>query len=134
MEDASMSEYPKELRYTTSHVWAKVDPKKRQARIGVTDELTTRLREILSIDMPMLGDELEMDAPCLHIHRATSIFNLPSPLTGRIVEINRDVLDNPDLLFLEPYRHWLFVMEYDEEDELDMLMNASQYQSHLDTL
>ena len=129
-----MSEYPKELRYTTSHVWAKVDLKKRQARIGVTEEMTLRLREILSIDLPMIGDELEMDAPCLHIHRANSVFNLPSPLTGRILEINRDVLDKPSLLFIEPYRYWLFDMEYDELDELDMLMNVNQYLSYLDTL
>ena len=129
-----INDYPKDLRYTPNHVWVKPEGKKRNARIGITEELSSRLREVLGIDMPMIGDELEMDAPCLHFHRATSIYDLASALSGRVTAINRDVLDSPNLLALDPYNHWLFCMEYDEEEELDMLMNANQYASYLDSL
>jgi len=129
-----VNEYPKDLQYTQGHVWVKAEPKRHRARIGITEELADKLREILSIDMPMTGDELEMDEPCLQFHRATSIHNLSSPLTGRVTEINKTILDSPGLIFLDPYNHWLFCMEYDEDEELEMLMNAHQYASYLDTL
>ena len=129
-----VNEYPKDLQYTQAHVWVKVEEKRHRARVGITEELAEKLREILSIDMPMVGDELEMDEPCLHLHRDKSIHSLASPLTGRITEINKEVLDKPGLIFLEPYVNWLFCMEYDEDEELEMLMNAHQYATYLDTL
>lgn len=131
-----VNDYPKDLLYTQAHVWVRNETKgkKRLARVGITEELANRLRGLLGVDMPMVGDELEIDAPCLHFHRQTSIHDLPAPLTGRVLEINRDVLDTPSLLALEPYRHWLYCMEYDELEEIDMLMNAHQYATYLDTL
>ena len=129
-----VNEYPKDLKYTQAHVWVKVEAKRHRARIGITEELADKLREVLSIDMPMIGDELEMDEPCLQFHRPNSIHNLAAPLTGRVTEINKTVLDSPGLIFLDPFTHWLFSMEYDEDEELDMLMNAHQYAAYLDTL
>lgn len=129
-----INDYPKELRYTKHHIWVLPEGKKRLARVGLTEELANKLQEILGIDLPMIGDELEMDAPCLHIHRATSISYLPAPLSGRVTQVNKDVLDKPRLIAAGPYVHWLFCMEYDEDEELDMLMNASQYGTYLDSL
>lgn len=129
-----MSDYPKDLKYTVHHVWVKPEAKKHVARIGVTDELANKLHEVLGLDMPMVGDELEMDAPCLHIHRQTSIYDVLSPLSGRVIAVNKDVMDDPSLIALEPYKHWLFTMEYDEEEEFDLLYTAHQYVAHLDSL
>ena len=81
-----MSDCPKDLHYTQNHVWIRDETKgkKRGARIGVTEELANRLGHLLGVDMPMVGDELEMDNPCVHFHRTkNSIYDLPAPLTGR---------------------------------------------------
>jgi glycine cleavage system H protein len=126
--------FPKNLLYTRRHVWAKVDETKQRATVGITDSLQENLPEILSIDMPLVGDELEMDADCVHLHLPGRIQGLPSPLTGRVLAINRDVLDAPQLLHLSPYESWLFLMEYDEPDEVEMLMNPNQYANHVDSL
>lgn len=126
------NEYPKDLRYTQRHCWVKADEKRHTARVGITEDRAEKLKEILSIDLPMVGDELEMDEPCLHIHRQTAITDLPAPLTGRVIEINKEVLDNPALICLDPYERWLFRMEYDEVEELEMLMNANQYATFMD--
>ena len=132
-----MSDCPKELHYTQSHVWIhdETKGKKRCARIGVTEELANRLGHLLGVDMPMVGDELEMDSPCVHFHRTkNSIYDLPAPLTGRVTAINKDVLDDPALIALGPYRNWLYCMEYDEDEEFDMLLSAQQYNTYLDSL
>jgi len=115
-------------------MWTQTNKAEATAVVGLTEDLVENLGEILSIDMPMAGDELEMDAMCIHLHRQADIHHLCSPLTGRVLEINRNVLDDPSLLHVAPYEHWLYKMEYDEPDELEMLMDAAQYCKYVDQL
>jgi glycine cleavage system H protein len=86
---------PQELLYSHRHLWVRHDPEKMQAWIGITDFLQEHLPEVESLDIPLEGDELEMDVPCVFLHLSTKrIRKLYSPLSGRVLEINRDVLDN----------------------------------------
>ncbi len=127
--------HPKDVRYSHRHLWVRLGPEEPQAEVGITDELQERLPAITSIDMPMVGDELEMDTACILLHLATNrLRKLYAPLTGRVLEINRDVLDRTELIHLKPYQSWLFRMEYDEVDELEMLMDANRYERYLDSL
>jgi glycine cleavage system H protein len=126
--------HPADLSYTTQHLWVRMDGAHHTATVGITEELTELLEEILSVDMPMVGDELDMDTYCIHLHLRNRIHHLQSPLTGRVLEINRDVLDNASLLHLSAYAHWLYRMEYDDEDEVHLLMSADQYTRYLDHL
>ena len=131
-----MIECPQHLLYSVSHTWVDiVDENACRARVGITLYLQEELPEILSVDLPMEGDELEIDNPCMHLHLAgDTITEVCSPLTGRVVAINHDVLDNPDLLHVAPYDHWIFEMEFDEKPELELLIEASRYVTHCETL
>ncbi len=129
-----MDECPVDLSYTHRHIWVRTDEKKQTATVGMTQDLVEGLDEILSVDMPMVADELEMDVMCVHLHLPTRIFHVHAPLSGRVKEINREVLDDPGLLHVAPYVHWLYAMEYDEPEELDLLMSGSQYSRYLDRL
>ena len=80
--------------FTNRHTWVLPDEDKNIATVGITDYLTEELVAIQSIDMPLEGDELEMDTFCIHLHLAKRIHHLRSPLSGRVVEINKD--DLPD--------------------------------------
>ena len=128
-----MLEHPENLSYSARHLWVRMEAAKGVATVGMTEDLVEQLGEIISIDMPMIGDELDMDTFCIHPHLATRLHHLRSPLTGRVTEINRDVQDNAALIHLSPYVHWLYKMEYGEE-EADLLMSAEQYSRHLDQL
>ncbi len=128
-----MFECPSELEYSQRHLWLKKDEDSSIAEVGVTEDLIEQLDEIISIDMPMVHDELELDQFCVHMHIHTDIYHLRAPLTGRVTEINKDVLDNPNLLHVAPYRHWLYRMEYDEPHEFELLMNATQYIRFIDS-
>ena len=120
--------------YTNRHTWVLPDEDKNIATVGITDYLTEELVAIQSIDMPLVGDELEMDTFCIHLHLAKRIHHLRSPLSGRVVEINKDVQDNPSLLHLDPYKNWLYRMEFDDPDELEMLMDINRYTRFIDQL
>jgi glycine cleavage system H protein len=129
-----MLEHPKHLSYTTRHLWAEIDEEAGLATIGATEDLVEMLADVVSIDMPLVGDELDMDTYCLHLHLPTRIQHLRSPLSGRVTEINRDVLDNAGLLALAPYANWLYKMEFDDPGELEVLMSAAQYGKYLDRM
>jgi len=128
--------YPTDRLYTHRHLWVRrEDETDHKVEVGITDFLQERLPEIDSIDLPLVGDELEMDTPCGLMHLSTGrLRRIFAPLTGRVTEVNRDVLDRPSLLHLKPYEAWLFRMEFDEPDELEMLMNAEKYGRYLDHL
>ena len=123
-----------DLSYTKHHLWVRMDKEAHAATIGITEELVEQLAEIFGIDMPMVGDELDMDTFCIHLHLKSRIHHLRSPLTGRVTEINRDVLDSASLLHLSPYKNWLYRMEYDDPDEAHLLMSGDQYSRFLDHL
>lgn len=129
-----MIECPQDLSYSRRHVWARIDRKRSTAEVGITQELQERLPELLSVDVPMVGDEIEIEQPCVHIHHEDGIRHVRSPLSGRVVAVNRDVLDRPDLLHLAPYEHWLYQMEFDEPDELEMLLPAKNYLKFIEGL
>lgn len=129
-----MSEFPENRAYSKRHVWALANPKKCTASIGLTEFFAENLGEIESIDLPLAGDELEMDSFCVQLHVRNHIRHVRAPLSGRVTEINKEVEDNPNLIHLNPHRNWLFRMEYDDQDELDLLMTAAKYTRFIDRL
>tara|TARA_B100000609_G_C17152796_1_gene401832 strand:- start:768 stop:1118 length:351 start_codon:yes stop_codon:yes gene_type:complete len=103
------------------------------AIIGVTDDLQHIVGELESVDLPMVGDELEIDEDCVAFHVGPELYGLPSPLTGRVEEVNEALLDDPGKIFLAPYTSgWLYKMEYDEPEELELLMSDRDYVEFLE--
>ncbi len=129
-----MIECPSHLLYHHRHFWIAVDSSESSATVGITQEMQDRLPEIISIDLPEHGVDLEVDQPCFHLHLPSGIRHLKSPLSGRVLEINREILDNPELLHLDPYENWLLKMELDSSEDLHSLMNADKYAAYLETL
>lgn len=133
-----MIEYPKELLYSQNHVWVKIEDRENHvAQVGITDFLREELPEILSMDMPLPEDEFEMDDECILLHLEPDeegedeFCQIRAPLGGHVTEINPDVLNNPDLLHIAPYEHWLLRMVYDDPGELELLMDADKYLLYL---
>lgn len=129
-----MNEYTDNKSFSKRHLWAYPDVKHSTATVGITDFLVEELTAIDSVDLPIIGDELDLDSFCIHLHVGSQIRHLRAPLTGRVIEINKDVQDNPSLIHLSPLTNWLMKMEYDDQDEFDLLMDGSQYSRYLDTL
>jgi len=123
-----MFDCPENLLYHQRHLWLRLDDSQETVKVGITDELQERLPEIYSIDLPGAGTDVEIDAPCFHFHLPSGIRLLKAPLSGRVVEVNSRVLDNPELLHLAPYKHWLVRMEIDVPEELQLLQTQTRGQ------
>lgn len=131
---AKNSEYPAGLYFTKRHIWALPNTEDNTALVGISDFLADELGNIDGIDVPSVGDEVEMESICIHIHVSNHVRAFRCPLTGRVVEVNQDVIDDPTQIYMDYYGSWLFKMEFDDPAELDILMDGAQYSKYLDEL
>lgn len=131
-EGSRMLAHPQHLNYTANHMWVELNDD--IANVGITEDLQHYLTdELESIELPLVGDELEMDVECMAMHIGSELYGIKSPLTGRIVKVNTSLLDDPEQVFTSPYRDgWLFQMELDEPDEVEMLMSSDDYAAYLE--
>lgn len=93
--------------------------------IGVSEEGLEELTDISAVNLPAEGEEVGADEVCGEVETESGPLNLYSPVEGKVVEINAAVVENPQLLFEDPYGDgWLFRVEANNSDDLDELTRA----------
>jgi glycine cleavage system H protein len=118
---------PKELRYTEEHEWVKVEG--GNVRIGITDFAQHELGDIVFVELPEVGDEIAANEPFGSVESVKTVSELYAPVSGKIVEINEDLNDNPEFVNESPYeKAWMIVVELSDSSEADKLMTAEQYE------
>ena len=111
------------LYYSKDYLWVEIEDGK--ARIGLTDYAQKQLREILVVELPSAGDEIEKGEPFGSVESAKTVSDLIAPLTGVVEEVNEKVVENPALINEDPYGEgWLIVISPSKlEEELKELMD-----------
>ena len=123
-------DFPEELKYSKEHIWVRVEG--QRAVIGLTDYAQHELGAISAIELPEAGDELEQDDSFGTVEARKTVAELYAPLSGHILEVNREVLDAPTLINDDPYDDgWLLVVEIAASEELTSLMSVDDYQEHV---
>jgi glycine cleavage system H protein len=117
---------PKELRYSEEHEWVKVEGDK--VRIGITDFAQSELGDIVFVELPEVGKEIKADEPFGSVESVKTVSELYAPISGKIVEVNEDLNDNPEYVNESPYeKAWMIVVEPSDISQVDQLMTAEQY-------
>lgn len=117
---------PKELKYSEEHEWVRVEGSK--AYIGITDFAQSELGDIVFVELPEEGDEVEMDQPFGSVESVKTVSELYAPVSGKVLQINQTLEDEPELINNSPYGEaWMIVVEISDEAELDQLMSAEEY-------
>lgn len=120
-----------ELRFSKGHLWAK--PQGETARVGITDYAQEQLGEIVYVDLPEVDDEVEKSEPLGEVESTKTVSELIAPVSGKVVEVNAELEDNPSLLNEEPYGEgWLIEVELADPSELDTLMDAEEYEKYIE--
>ncbi|AST93173.1 MULTISPECIES: glycine cleavage system protein GcvH [Sutcliffiella] len=118
---------PKELRYSKEHEWVKEEGGK--VRIGITDFAQSELGDIVFVELPEVGDEVTVDDSFGSVESVKTVSELYSPVSGKVVEVNEDLNDNPEFVNESPYeKAWMIVVELSDSSEVDNLMTAEQYE------
>jgi len=116
----------KGLGYSKDHEWIKVDGEK--AYIGITDFAQDSLGDVVYIELPQVGDEFSKDDVFGTIESVKAASDLSIPVSGKILEVNEELSDNPAAVNQDPYGNWMILVELSDMGELDGLLNAEQYE------
>jgi len=122
---------PEDLKYHKEHTWARVSGKK--ATIGITDYAQKALGDIVYIDLPEVDSNIEFNSEIGEIESTKATSSIISPLTGRIIEVNEDLVESPETINEDPYgKGWIAIVEIDDVAEVNDLMDASEYEKYVE--
>jgi glycine cleavage system H protein len=114
------------LRFSAAHVWVRVEG--HEAVLGLSDYLQDQMGEITSLDLPDLGDVLHAKRRMGHVESEEASSPIEAPITGEVIDVNAEALENPDIVNGEPYGSgWLLRVRVDDPSELDDLISEEEY-------
>ncbi|QKG83515.1 glycine cleavage system protein GcvH [Kroppenstedtia pulmonis] len=120
---------PSELRYSEEHEWVKEEGGNK-VRIGITDFAQDELGDIVFVELPEVGDELEADSPFGSVESVKTVSELYAPVSGKVLEVNEDLEDSPEKVNESAYEDgWMIVVELSDSSEMEKLMDADKYKA-----
>jgi len=124
-------EVPEDLHYHKEHLWARVEFNK--VRIGMTDFAQQSAGDIVYVDLPFEGDEVEQDKSFAKVQSAKWVGELYAPLSGEIVSVNEILNRKPTVINESPYEGgWVIVIKPSDPDkELKNLMHGDSVEGWL---
>ena len=121
-----MKVFPDDLLYNREHAWVRVEGE--LATIGITDYAQENLGEILAIELPEIDSYLERDEPFGTIESSKGVFELISPVSGEVISVNEDILDDIGIINSDPHdTGWMIVVGMKDLEELDDLLDSRDY-------
>ena len=116
---------PENLKYTKEHEWCAIEGE--VVTVGITDYAESSLGEIVFVELPEVGTNLDKDAAFGVVESIKSVSDLYSPVSGEVIESNQELSDTPESINNAPYDSWLIKIKASKQDEFSTLLDASSY-------
>ncbi|MCW3787195.1 glycine cleavage system protein GcvH [Plebeiibacterium sediminum] len=117
---------PENLKYTKDHEWVLIDGDK--ATVGITDFAQGELGDIVFVEIETEGEELDKEEVFGTIEAVKTVSDLYMPVDAKVLEVNPELEDNPELVNKEPYEGgWMVKIEAKDVAQFDQLLTAEQY-------
>ena len=114
------------LKFSAAHVWVRAEG--AEAVLGLSDYLQDQMGEITALELPDLGDILRASRRMGHVESEEASSPLEAPISGEVIEVNAEAIENPDLVNSEPYGvGWLLRVRIEDARELDELISEEEY-------
>ena len=124
-------EFPKELKYTKDHEWLKIE--ENIAYIGITEFAQSELGDIVFVDIDTVDEDLEREEVFGSIEAVKTVSDLFMPITGKVIEFNNKLEDNPELINSDPYGDgWIIKISVSDNAELETLLTNNEYKDLVD--
>ena len=115
------------LRFSGDHLWVRAEADR--AQIGISDQGQDTIGEVIAVELPDVGDEVEKGEPFGELESVRTVSELLSPLSGTVSAINTELEDHPSIVNEDPYHEgWLVEIKITDEGELEDLMDADEYE------
>jgi len=123
--------YPKQYRYTKEHEW--VDARGDLATIGITDYAQHELGDVVFVELPQVGTQLEQGDELGSIESVKAVSELFAPISGEVVEVNEALSEKPELVNTDPYGDgWMVRIKLATPEEVSELMDAEEYEEYIE--
>ena len=120
-------EFADDVKYTKEHEWIKVDGK--IATMGITDYAQEQMGDIVYVELPDDGEIISKGDAFGVVESVKSVSDVYAPISGKVVEINEPLKDNPETVNEDPYNEgWICKIEMSDTSELGDLMDAKEYE------
>jgi len=117
---------PDDLKYHKEHTWARIEDGK--ARVGITDYAQDSLGEVVYVELPETGAAVKAGDDLGEIESTKATSAIISPVSGRVLEVNEELNDSPEIVNEDPYgKGWIAIMELDGDSGAGDLMDSGQY-------
>ena len=118
--------FPEDLRYTEDHEWTRIE--ENIATIGITHHAQDALGEIVFVDLPEVGREISKGDSFGAVESIKAVSDLYTPVSGKILEVNSSLTDEPGTVNNDPYNAaWMVKVELSDNSELESLLEVSKY-------
>jgi glycine cleavage system H protein len=121
--------YPTEFKYTKEHEWIKPDG--ATATIGITNYAQESLGDIVFVDLPKLGTELQGGKSFGSVESVKAVSDLYAPASGTVSEVNGDLANAPEKINQDAHASWMIKITLSNPGELNALLNAQEYEQFI---
>lgn len=126
-----MSQLPKNLKYASTHEWARLEG--NIVTVGITDHAQDALGDVVYVELPEVGDELSAGDEAGVVESVKAASDIYAPVSGEVIEINEALIDAPETINSDPYNEgWFYRMRVSDASELDNLLAADEYQEQVE--
>ena len=116
-----------DVKFSKEHEWIKMDGD--IATIGITQHATEMLGDIVFVELPELGSNVEKDGNAGVVESTKAASDVYTPVSGEVVENNQAIVDDPGKINSDPENEaWFFKLKIKDKSELDSLMNKEEYE------
>ena len=123
---------PEDLYYAKSHEWSKKE--ENRVRTGITSHAQKQLGDVVYVELPAVDRVVKAGEACTVIESVKAAYDIYAPVSGKVIEINNDLEDNPQLINEDPYgKGWLYVLEVEDPQQLKNLLSSKEYEDQCPT-
>lgn len=117
---------PRDIKYTPTHEWVKIEGD--LAISGITDYAQHQLGDIVYVEFPDIGTSFEKGTSAGEIESVKAVEDFFMPLSGKIIEVNEKIVNNPELLNKSPYEDgWMLKVKITKPKEINQLLSVETY-------
>jgi len=126
-----MSDLPSDLRYASSHEWARLEAD-GSVSVGISDHAQQALGDVVYVELPEVGQQLQAGQQAGVVESVKAASDIYAPVSGEVIAVNEQLADSPELVNNEPYGSWFFRLQPSDPAELDKLLSADAYKAVCD--
>ena len=117
---------PQQFLYSKDHEWVAIQDGK--ARVGITDYAQDQLGDVVYVELPKVGDQVEAGSPFSEVESTKSVSELYAPVSGKIIAVNDDLEQEPERINQDPYgQGWVIELEVSNNEDSEALLDSQEY-------